>query len=499
MREQDQLTISQLRQGVQNTEIAKSPKEVSISDIAAPEDKTESVRQQFVGDLLGGIDAKINSVAKESIEYRKKLQEEEFENEGEEEFENEDSQSSNEESAKVVTPFRETNTVTTPFVDEEDEDEEEVPTKNVETHEIKDISQDSLKINEDDFDDEDDEDEETEPDNEKVEENIRGLLKKKLKSSMNVIDMNSFTIAKEPVTITNALSTIPSNAHIANWALTASETTISVKEFKGTELDNIMERSGLNRYAEQDRIFKIIYDHIVTADKPIYDTWRKTFNFFDMDDLYFAIYIACFENANYMPYQCPKCKHAFVSDNLPIEDLIKFKNKDSENKIKNILINNLTQPKKFEVEIVQVSNDYAIGLKEPSLYDIVFQNAILDENFVRKYSDLLTITSFIDSIYVIDREKSQLRPIELKVYENNEAKTIKSKIRRFAKIIQTLSSDQYQQLSEYISAIGKNYDDVKYVIPETTCPKCGEKISEEEVDSRNLVFIRHQLTGPTLA
>lgn len=474
MREREQITIADLRG---NNVSDGGIKQVNISEMPTVEEHKLSPKEEFNNEILGMLDQKVQAVAKESIEYRKKLQEEEFEDELDEK--------ERADKVQLVENYVEEETTTAIPQEEKKVVVKETPKTS------------NMTIDEKDFEDDDDEEEKLEDEN--VQEEIRGILKDKLNTSMNKIDLKSFTIKKSPIPITTALS-YADNKFVADWVLTASETAISMSEFKGAELDNLIERTQAagNRAAQQDRIFKLIYDHITNPDKPIYDTWKKTFNFYDLEDLYFAIYMASYQNANYMPYQCPECKNTFVSENIPIDKLVKYENKEAEAKVKKILAENITQGKEFEVELVQISNDYVVGLKEPSLYDIVFQNSLLDEAFVAKYTDVLSTVAFIDSIYVINRQDNSIAPIELVKYEKNEAKTIKSKIKRFASIINTLSSDEYQLLNECISAIGKKYTDISYVIPEAECPKCKHHIQTEEIDSRSLLFIRHQLTVPSL-
>ena len=102
---------------------------------------------------------------------------------------------------------------------------------------------------------------------------------------------------------------------------------------------------------------------------------------------------------------------------------------------------------------------------------------------------------YVDSIYYINRETGQLQPIDLKIYPNNDQKTIKSRIVRYSQIIQTLNSDKLNMLNACIKAINERHDDIIYVLPETECPKCKTHIDEQEQSAERLLFIRHQLMG----
>ena len=147
--------------------------------------------------------------------------------------------------------------------------------------------------------------------------------------------------------------------------------------------------------------------------------------------------------------------------------------------------------------MVQVSDYFAITIKEPSIYEMIFELAMLDADFVEKYREVLTIITYIDEIYHIDPVNMTLSPVGYKKFTNNPTKTLKAKISQYSKILRTLSSDQYNAILQYINKISDDGDGVTYRIPETTCSVCGTKIPEQPSSASNLVFIRHQLTTIT--
>ena len=126
---------------------------------------------------------------------------------------------------------------------------------------------------------------------------------------------------------------------------------------------------------------------------------------------------------------------------------------------------------------------------------MVFEIAALDQAFVNKYRDIISLITFIDDIYYINKRTMQLEPIGWKYYNNNVAKTTKSKIIQFAKVLRKISSDQYHAILMYIQQISEKSDDVTYQIPETTCPECGATIPATPIAGNDLVFTRHQLAA----
>lgn len=67
------------------------------------------------------------------------------------------------------------------------------------------------------------------------------------------------------------------------------------------------------------------------------------------------------------------------------------------------------------------------------------------------------------------------------------------KITAYYKILSTLNSDQYYNLTNYIQDINERDDKVTFQLPECTCPKCNTKIPAESRTPEQLLFTRHQL------
>lgn len=382
--------------------------------------------------------------------------------------------------------------------DDEDEDDFEENETIVETVEPKaKINVPStLEIDEDDFKD-DEEDEDDVKDERDVQfDEMKSKLKETIKPINNKIDLATFKISKKPVSVVNALKTSSSRKTVIDWALFSSEKSISMTEFTGFEIEKLNPRNStrnkLNTYTD---IYKLIFDHIVDPNKPMtMEEWIKGIKFYDQNHLYMAIYKASFHGSNYIPYDCPHCKNVFVTSDISIDDMVKYKDEETKEKAKLILEKeSTTERNEYDVDLVQISDNYVIGFKDPSIYNVIFESIILDDAFLEKYAELLQIISYIDSIYLIDYETNELRPIEVQEFHNNFKKTVKSKINRYAKVIQSLNSDQFNQLESILKERDEKHDKISYVLPQVKCTKCGKEIQERPMTSEDLLFTRHQL------
>ena len=359
------------------------------------------------------------------------------------------------------------------------------------------ISQGSIFVDEEDFSDLDEEDDEVrEKEEEEQLKAVKSVIKEKIKPITNVIDLSSFTISKKPVSVINALKSNMSSKKTVDWVLPATGIPVTMEALSGFEIQKLDPRSSSkNRFNTYREIYGILYDHIVDANKPkTIEEWVKLINFFDIDHIYFTAYKASFDGANSIPYSCPHCKEIFMED-IPIDNMIKYKDDESKKKVQAILQQDSTSPNAYDVELVQISDDYVIGFREPSIYNVIFENVVLDENFTEKYSELLSLLAYVDSIYYINREENALQPIELKIYPTNAVKTIKNRVVKYSQILQSLSSDQFYSFNAYIKAINERHDEMVYVLPEVTCPKCKTVIPEQEMSAETLLFTRHQLAG----
>ena len=330
---------------------------------------------------------------------------------------------------------------------------------------------------------------------------LKNDVKKKI-TPIFVSNIAGFSIAKKPITLTNARSAHKESGRVADWVLPASDRIISMKELSGPEIETLLSngnaRNKLNTIREQ---YQVLYDHVIDPYKPgDVESWAKLISVVDVDQLYAAVYRASFEGKNFIPYDCPdtkKCKNSFLSDNVPFMDMVKFKDNNAKNHF-NKLINSTPTDKygTYNTEVYPISDIYAFGFREPSIYDVVFVSAYLDDAFIQKYQDIMAIAPYVDGMYFIDRSSSSLKPIYVKEYPNDIVKSTKAKIITLSKIVKDLSSDQFNMIAMYANEIiGDKTDEITFRIPETHCPKCGAKIEEASYTASQLLFLRHHLTA----
>ena len=329
---------------------------------------------------------------------------------------------------------------------------------------------------------------------------LRSLVREKISPVSKAFDITTYSISKRP-----AASTISTprdkGQKVADWVLMNSQKPIYMRRFAGTEMERLSKggkgRSRLNRALDT---WQLIFDHIVDPHKPeSVEAWAKGTSFLDIDHIYMAIYRANYEGSNYIPYNCinDNCKDKiFLSDNFDIMDMCKFSTKEAKDKFNSIIGTETSEVSTlYSTEVVPVSDNYAFVFREPSIYNIIFESAVLDQEFVDKFGDLISICAYIDEIYYINHETHELQPVRTNVYPNNLKKTVKSRIINFSKYISALDSDQYNTIIAYMQKINESGDELTYQLPEVTCPACGTPISATKQDAQSLVFTRHQLAA----
>lgn len=330
------------------------------------------------------------------------------------------------------------------------------------------------------------------------------LLKEDAKAKVKAVsfgNLTGFTISKKPISVGNTVRLSEmKNSRVADWVLPSTGRVISMREFKGTEIEQLLASPGRNKINTIKQQYQLIFDHIVDPYKPIdMEAWTKLISVADVDHLYAAVYRACFEGKNFIPYDCPDdkvCKNSFLTDSIPFMEMVKFKDSDTKRRFDSILNSTPTAAyRTYDTDILPVSDVYALGFREPSIYDVVFVSAYLDDEFVNKYRDIMSIAPYIDGLYYIDQDNMTLRPIDVKNFPNDKVKSEKAKIITLSKIVKELTSDQYNMLVSYANNTIKNNDDITFIMPEIHCPKCGRKIEETTYTASQLLFLRHRLTA----
>ena len=336
---------------------------------------------------------------------------------------------------------------------------------------------------------------------EETTEELRERFKASLsgvKITRNPIDLSKFQIAKEPVSSAMILNTITnSTKKRCDHPLLHSGRNMTFEECSGPELDalrkTINNSNGVNGVIAS---LRFVYNHNIDANKKSFEAWCKSIRTEDIESLYFGMYKACYGDTNLVARSDAGdkgCNKTSLID-TDIFDMIKFKNDEAKNLYFDLLYQDTTDPEnKVKSQIMVISDDFAISYTDPTLYSTFIQYATLKPEITEKYSDHLNTMAYIDGFFRVDYENTQLIPISIKEYPNNINKTVMSKLKVYIDILKTLSNDQYNIMTAKLDNV---IGDVKisYIYPETTCPECGNTISEEPVDSMlNLFFTRAQL------
>ena len=156
-------------------------------------------------------------------------------------------------------------------------------------------------IDDDDFDSLLDEDDDISTDNDIPEaelNNMKNEIKSKILPYRNSVDFSKFSISKKHIPINRLFNESSHTSYVADWVLPSTGKAISMSEFTGTEIEKLnpgnMGRNRINRIKD---VYRLIYEHVIDPNKsPSLEVWAKSISFYDIDHLYFAIYIlyTCF-------------------------------------------------------------------------------------------------------------------------------------------------------------------------------------------------------------
>lgn len=360
---------------------------------------------------------------------------------------------------------------------------------------------DSVEDTTDDNDDEEINNSEiAETDDDTILKQLQDMATERLKPTSKKLDISSFTVVKKPVT--NVMPFFkPNKAKVAKWVLPTQKATIFMKEFSGSELEKLREYSeDRNSVDALNRRFHMIYDHIASARPSSFEQWLKVTPYRDVDHYFFAIYIASFNGANFLPEDCinTRCKKTFLTDDIKIMDMVKFENSKAKDEFSKLYKSEASPVSNglFVSEVVPLSESVAIGFREPSIYN-VFELASLDDATRRKYSSIIDYIPYIDELYVINQETHELIPVGYKKYTNNAVKTVQSKIQKYEKIFNTLSVDEFGPVKAYVRDIIAMNPGMYYVYPSVECPQCHTMTEEQRTSAEELVFTRYQLGALT--
>ena len=330
----------------------------------------------------------------------------------------------------------------------------------------------------------------------------------------DTIDLSGFTDAP-PVSATSVLSSLTTGKAQAasDWALWESKIPLTLSKFTGLDLKNLNDAGGgrRNRVNTLYERMRIIYDHDMNPNKPdTVEGWAKSIATTDTNDLWFTVYDAAFHNANHIPCVCEKCNHSFISQHIPVEDMVKYP--DDEFKAEFLALRD-SAPKKTKrynpgSKLIPITNEIAVAVKPADMYDFGFIIRLIGEDFYRKYKDVVDILPNIEDFYHIDlanKTKQRISTAPRKSAQGDSIKEIKNRVIIYNRIIRELDSDQFALLVMYASkesVVDEDAKHITYAIPEITCPKCGSPIKErvlEDGEVEQLVFDRRPLAAITIS
>lgn len=390
-------------------------------------------------------------------------------------------------------------------IDEETPIPVHVPEKKIDTNILDGVNNSSLFGDDDDTtNDEYDIDDGSEKSEEETIKELKNEIEGKLVIK-NKFNLSKFAIANKPITSEKANMIIANQntavSNVADWMMYGAEKAISVSGLSGPEILKLnpanSTRNRLNTFKD---IYRIIYDHIIDNSKPNYETWLKTTRFSDLAHIYFALYKATFANSNFITYECTnsKCKKMFIKD-INFDDMVSYANDDVKHNVEIFCKKDTNAPAKDfgESELFQISDNYAVALRHPSIWNVTIEVAALSDKFLEKYADMIDLISYIDNIYFIDPVHQMLVPIDTKPVANDLAKTSARRIASYIdNIINKFTSDEFFNLRGKINEFDENNNMVTYKIPGATCPDCAEQIAETvNIAPENLLFTRHQLAA----
>lgn len=397
--------------------------------------------------------------------------------------------------------------------EEEDTIPEAQPSKveDLDTKIISVTSDDLEDIDDSDFDEEDDEeddedtsyddstddDEEQQKLSEAAANNLRNDIITKIINAGRKMNTSQLVVSNKVINIKDAMKNMKTTtAKTAVWPLMFANRPYIASALKGAELAMLNEDSnnGIMTVPQM----QILFEHDVNPNRPsTVEAWAKTIPYADLDNVFAALFMASLDGANFMPCNCSndKCLNSWLSDDVPMEKLIHFTDDETKKKFEKIKKMELTPENSgaYESVVTVINNNLAVGVKIPSLYTIMYEIGALDDAFVNKYESIINITRFIDRLYMID-ENGNMYPIGWKKYPGDHAKSFKSKIITYAKILKNLDPVEFGVVSTLIITMMNNmHANITYSIPKYTCPKCGHSSNEVEVSPRNLLFLRQQL------
>ena len=341
---------------------------------------------------------------------------------------------------------------------------------------------------------------------EAAEKNLKSDILKKLINTGKTLNTSQFVVSNKVISMSDALRHIPNrNAErVAIWPLLQANRPYKASALKGPEValladeDSSQEVRNIGLSMTQ---VKILFEHDANPYRPkSVEQWAKTIPFTDIENIFAALYVASLRGSNYVPLACPKqsCQHAYLSENLEIDHMLKFDNDAAKKRFETIKSMELTakQSESYESILNVINDKFAVTIKIPSVFTMLYEYNTLDQDFKNKYKTMSAIIQYIDRIMYIDKDSSQFVPIGWKTYPGDYSKSFKSKIVTYAKILKEFNDVDFNLLMSLINSLindALESRNVHFEIPETKCPKCKTTIPAREINARGLVFMRQRL------
>ena len=371
-----------------------------------------------------------------------------------------------------------------------------------ETMEIEDLlkelnDDDNLsEYDDDEIDIEEEDDDNAEEEEKKMLKEMQTQVEDIIKPFNNIIDLKSFTISTKAKSVSKVLQNVEEGP-TATWVLLDSGIPFTCTSLGAVEIENLdpnKTNAQNGRIEALKQMYGTLFRHYTSPNKPQYlEQWVKTISYSDHDNLIFGYYKATFGNCNLITYACDKCKEVKIKE-VPIEDCIKYKDEETKKEAQKILkYGDPSHKSEIKAKLIQVSDNLAVSIKSPSIYNIVFEFGVLEAEFTNKFADVLGTVGYIEDFYEIDVQNQELVRIKVKEDPDNITKSVKRRIRSKVEILKTLTPDQYQILTAEIAKISMNAERISYCQPKYTCEKCGNVIEETEMTAQEMLFMRHQL------
>ena len=341
---------------------------------------------------------------------------------------------------------------------------------------------------------------------EAAEKNLKSDILKKLINTGKTLNTSQFVVSNKVISMSDALRHIPNrNAErVAIWPLLQANRPYKASALKGPEValladeDTSQEVRNIGLSMTQ---VKILFEHDANPYRPkSVEQWAKTIPFTDIENIFAALYVASLRGSNYVPLACPKqsCQHAYLSENLEIDSMLKFDNDAAKKRFETIKSMELTakQSESYESILNVINDKFAVTIKIPSVFTMLYEYNTLDQDFKNKYKTMSAIIQYIDRIMYIDKDSSQFVPIGWKTYPGDYSKSFKSKIVTYAKILKEFNDVDFNLLMSLINSLindALESRNVHFEIPETKCPKCKSTIPAREINARGMVFMRQRL------